>query len=444
MVRWRCELLVFTLLLAGFALRPAPSHAESPLDSISSPVRRPAPEQATWVGKIPIIHVGIAPQVAAVELSSSGAWRIGVVGKRRNAEEITAGGTWRFTADGTRLRVKDHMGSTRDAGDDTLFAYPAPQSGTPMRVNGQPYRGEMLVFAAGGGAITVVNVVDMESYLRGVVPSEIGRAGPDRIEAVKAQAVAARSYTLAHMDRWRPQGFDLFATAADQVYKGVKGEREDVDAALRATCGVVAVHEGEPIQAFYSSTCGGITAEPDEVWGRPPQAYLKARRDSARRTGEPFCAQSPFYRWTEHWSGTELERILKETLPSVIGARNPEAWGPLTDLRLRDRSRSRRVERLEIVFAKETFSVGGDQIRWILRRPGGDGLRSALLLSLDVDRARGRVKNVRISGAGFGHGVGLCQFGALGMARDGYDYREILHFYYKGIHLVRAYDRWPG
>ena len=95
-------------------------------------------------------------------------------------------------------------------------------------------------------------------------------------------------------------------------------------------------------------------------------------------------------------------------------------------------------------FEKKTFTVGGDDVRWILRRPGGGGLRSALLIDVDVDKSRGGVRKVRIKGAGFGHGVGMCQYGALGMARAGYDYRQILRFYYKGIRLVRAYDQWPG
>jgi stage II sporulation protein D len=392
---------------------------------------------------VPIVRVGIAPEVSSAALSSRGAWRIGTTGLRRASEEVAAGGGWEFSARGGHLHAKDQRGIVRDAGAETLYAYPAPHGGEPLRLNGQPYRGEMLIFAAAGG-ITVVNVVDIESYLRGVVPAEIGSSGPDRIEAVKAQAVAARSYTLAHLNRWRPRGFDVLATAADQVYQGINGERADVDQALRATYGIVAMHEGQPIEAFYSSTCGGTTAEPDEVWDRPSRGYLRTRWDRLRRGGESFCADSPFHRWTATWSGAELEKILKQTLPASIGAKDPGSWGALTDLKLKARSKSKRVAKLAIVFEKATFTIGGDQVRWILRQPGGQGLRSALLLDIDVDRSRGRVQTVRIKGAGFGHGVGLCQYGALGMARAGYDYRQILRFYYKGIRLVRAYDPWPA
>ncbi len=445
MAMWKCASLAFTFLLAGCGSPPAPPGTTfPPAESFSTSVQRPVPGSASAVGKVPIIHVGIAPEVAAAALTSRGAWRIGIVGQGRGAEQIPAGGTWKFSAHGDHLRVKDERGKARDAGADTLYAYPAPGSGEPMQANGKPYRGEMLVFAAGGDLVTVVNVVDLESYLRGVVPAEIGSSGPDRVEAVKAQTVAARSYTLAYLNRWRHRGFDLLPTASDQVYQGINGERSDVDEALRATCGVVAMHEDRPIEAFYSSTCGGTTAEPSEVWGRPARGYLKAHRDRRRKSDDYFCKDSPFFRWSETWSGAELEKILKETLPSRGGAPNPESWGALRDLRLKKKSKSRRVGELEIVFANETFSVGGDKVRWILRRPGGGGLRSALLLDIDVAKSRKGVRKVRIKGAGFGHGVGLCQYGALGMARAGYDYRQILRFYYKGIRLVRAYDQWPG
>jgi len=312
-----------------------------------------------------------------------------------------------------------------------------------VRIDGRAYRGEFLVFASGGGRITVVNVIDLESYLRGVLPAEIGGGGVDRIEAVKAQGVAARSYTLANLNRWRARGFDLLPTVEDQVYNGFSGERPDTDEALRLTSGIVALFDGRPIEAYYSSTCGGITAAPDEVWGRPSRPYLRATRDSRRKGESAFCSASPYHRWTETWDGDAMERILKSTLPSVLGEKNPERWGRLRDLKIAKRSKSLRVEELEIVFERKSLTIGGDKIRWIVRRPAGDGLRSALLTSVHVTKRKGRIGKVSIDGAGFGHGVGLCQMGALGMAKAGYDFKQIIRFYYKGVRLVRAYRAWP-
>ena len=440
-----CAILVIALLLAGCGPRLAPP-SDIPIStgSIREQESTRFPGSGKSTGDIPIIRVGIVPEVSSATISSRGAWRVSVVEQERASETVPGGATWTCSASQGLLNVTDHSGTTRSIGTDTLFAYPAGSSRHPLEVGNRSYRGEMLVFASDAGRVTVVNVLDLESYLRGVVPAEIGAAGPDRIEAVKAQTVAARSYTLAYLNRWRKRGFDLLSTNADQVYDGIGGERSDVDNALRQTCGVVAMHDGRPIEAFYSSTCGGTTAEPDEVWGRPGRDYLKARRDRRHKGDDYFCVRSPFHRWTETWSGTDLERILKGTLPSATGVANPASWGRLTDLKLKKKSKSRRTEKLEVVFQKKTFTIGGDEIRWIIKRSGGGGLRSALLIDVDVDRSKGRVSKVRIKGAGFGHGVGLCQYGALGMARAGYDYKQILRFYYKGIRLVRAYDQWPG
>ena len=394
-------------------------------------------------GPIPLVRVGVAPEVASASLHCDGAWSVGVIGGRGAIEEIPAGATWVAGAEGDRLNVRDHNGTMRGGAEDTLFFFPVSREKDAIEVDGHPYRGEMLVFAAGGGRITVVDVVDLESYLRGVLPAEIGGGGPDRIEAVKAQAVAARSYTLAYLNRWRTRGFDLLATVEDQVYRGVAGERVDTDAALAGTCGVIAMSEGRPIEAYYSSTCGGMTAAPDEVWSRPARSYLKIHRDVPDQGAKAFCSISPQHRWTEHWNGPELEKILKKSLPSVLRAKNPERWGRLRDLRLKSRSESLRVKEMEIVFEKRTFTTGGDGIRWILRKTDGGSLRSALILKVHTAKRKGRLTAVTIDGAGFGHGIGMCQYGAIGMALDGYDYRKIIEFYYHGARLVKGYDQWP-
>ncbi|MBD3162677.1 MAG: SpoIID/LytB domain-containing protein [Candidatus Eisenbacteria bacterium] len=431
----RGSALLIAFLLVGCASRPAPP----PADPDASPAREDPRSQ----GPIPLVRVGIAPDVSLAVLSADGAWAVGIMGRAGSAEAIPAGASLRFHARGGSLHL-DGLGTTRAIGSDTLYAYPKDRGSTRLSVGSTRYRGEMLVFASGEDRLTVVNVVDLESYLRGVVPAEIGRSGPERIEAVKAQAVAARTYTLANMSRWRSRGFDLLATVADQVYLGADGERADVDEAVRATTGVVALHEGRPILAYYSSTCGGITAGPETVWGKQARPYLKARRCRARRGADSFCAPSPYYRWIEVWDGPVLETILKRTLPGATGEGDPESWGRLVDLEIEKRSNDKRVEELEIRFEKRRITIGGDAIRWVLRRPDGGSLRSALLLEIQVEEKEGRANRVAVRGAGFGHGVGLCQYGAIGMARAGVDYLQILRFYYRGVRLVRAYRAWPA
>jgi len=395
-------------------------------------------------GRIPIVRIGIEPAVASARIGCDGPWKIGVMGGGGAIEDLPAGANWIFTAAGDLLRARDHRGLDRGGGRDTLFVFPGSKDGPPLSVDGKPYRGELLVYASGGDETTVVNILDIESYLRGVLPGEIGRGLDGGYEALKAQAVAARSYTLAQMNRWRARGFDLLATVDDQVYGGIESERPETDQAVSETCGVVALSDGAPIQAYYSSTCGGMTTTPEEVWGKSALPYLTAHRDAAGPGQEAFCAASPQHRWRETWTGPEIEKILRATLADVTGEKGADRWGPLKDLRLKRRSASYRVEDLEITFAKKRFDLGGDKIRWILRRPTGEPLRSAVVLKIEVARWKGRVTGVGIDGAGYGHGVGLCQMGALGMARAGYDYQRILRFYYRGTQLVRAYERCPA
>jgi stage II sporulation protein D len=260
---------------------------------------------------------------------------------------------------------------------------------------------------------------------------------------VKAQAVAARSYTLAYLNRWRARGFDLLCTVEDQVYLGAAGEKDAANRALKETCGIVGLCDGAPIEAYYSSTCGGMTATPQDVWGRPPRPYLKARRDSRGEGEKSFCSSSAYHRWTVVWDRAALEKILQAGIPAATGEKNPESWGMLRDLRLAKISDSHRVEALIVEFDKKSFTLKGDQVRWILRRPTGESLRSALILKIFLGKHKGRITEIKIVGAGYGHGVGLCQMGALEMAREGFDYQKILHFYYPGVRLARAYDRCP-
>jgi stage II sporulation protein D len=394
-------------------------------------------------GRIPIIRVGIVPEAFSATVSSDGPWRAGEIGGRIRIEEIPPGAAWTFTAKGDLLVIKDQAGRLRDGGQDTLFFYPAPGSQSFLRVEGKLYRGEVLVFASGGGRVTAVNMLDLESYLRGVLPAEIGSGGAKGFEAVKAQAVAARSYTLAYLNRWRARGFDMLCTVEDQVYLGVAGEKAAADRALKETCGVVGLCDGAPIEAYYSSTCGGMTATPEDVWGRPPRPYLKARRDSRGEGEESFCSGSSYHRWTEVWDRAALEKVLRATIPAATGEKNPESWGTLRNLRLAKVSDSRRVEALVVEFDKRSFTLKGDQVRWILRRPTGESLRSALILKISLQKHKGRITKIKIAGAGYGHGIGLCQMGALEMARQGFDYQKILHFYYPGVRVTHVYDQCP-
>jgi peptidoglycan hydrolase-like amidase len=163
-----------------------------------------------------------------------------------------------------------------ETGEDLAFATVVPaQAGEPLTVDSAPYRGLLQLRPADDGAIIVVNVLNLEDYLRGVVPNELSPEAFPQIEALKAQAVAARTYALRNRGQFRTRGYDLCATPACQVYRGRATEHPLSDQAVAETRGLVARYQGQPINALYTSTCGGHTEDGANMFEGTPTPYLK-------------------------------------------------------------------------------------------------------------------------------------------------------------------------
>jgi stage II sporulation protein D len=167
-----------------------------------------------------------------------------------------------------------------------ILGTPAPISfgsenepNTPVRLNGKPYRGRIEVFANNRGTLTVVNVLKMEDYVRGVVPNELSPGGYPQLEALKAQAVAARTYAMKNIGQFASQGFDLLPTTRSQVYRGYSSEHGFTNRAVAETSGMVATYKGEPIVAYYTSTCGGRTEDGENIFNEN-LPYLRGRECS--------------------------------------------------------------------------------------------------------------------------------------------------------------------
>lgn len=164
--------------------------------------------------------------------------------------------------------------------------------GAWIEIDGRPYRGFFEIAVNASNRLTVVNVVHVEDYLKGVVPAELSPAVYPELEAVKAQAVAARTYAARHRGQFGAEGFDICATPACQVYRGVAVEQEMSSEAVELTRSEILVYEGEPIDALYTSTCGGRTEDAENVFSRG-QPYLKSRSCYAERAATRLTASVP-------------------------------------------------------------------------------------------------------------------------------------------------------
>ncbi len=306
--------------------------------------------------------------------------------------------------------------------------------------NGKRWRGRFKVFLGPRGKLTVATRVRLETYLLGVVPGEIGALKDSLLEAGRAQAVAARSYSLFYRGRRGAEGFDLYSTVEDQVYGPVESERPLATRCVGTTAGLVALADGGPIRANYHATCGGMLAEAWEAWPTEARSYLVSHRDAGWGTGD-HCAAAPNFRWRETWTPEEFLANLTRFGPSQQVVLPPTGVGDLTDVRVLSRSRSGRVWQLVVSGTRSEALIPAYSIRQVLRRAGrADQILRSNLFKIDVERdATGRVTQVVASGAGSGHGVGLCQVGALAMARSGARAEEILQHYYTGVKLERLY-----
>ena len=313
-----------------------------------------------------------------------------------------------------------------------VVARPAT-AGSLIVWNGKQYRGELLIIAMDSGLL-VVNSLPMDSYLRGVVPLEIGNRTSAEMAAVQAQAVAARTYAYKHLNGTRR--FDMYATVQDQVYGGVGAEKTLPDSAIATTSDIVVLYNGQPITTPYHSTCGGSTAGVSEVWyDQPDQPYLRPVSDKIPGTNNYYCDPSPRFSWTQTYDAAGLKAVMEKYLANYTNA--PKAnLGRVTDIREQGRTASGRVAALTVQTESGSYTLRGNDIRFVLRDPKGAILNSTLF-SLSATTNGGEVSSLTLNGRGYGHGIGMCQWGAIGRARAGQNYRTILETYYPGTTIGR-------
>ncbi len=310
-----------------------------------------------------------------------------------------------------------------------------PDEAGIVRVNGREYRGEVALLRDRNG-VTVVNRVGIEAYLEGVVNAEMGTRGEAERTAVEAQAIVSRTYALRNLGRWREQGFDLRSSVADQAYAGVNAETAMGRAAVAATRGRVLTWQGELVDAFFFSTCGGRTARGTEIFRAADRPYLRSIEDIAP-DGSAYCSASPRFRWEERWSGAQLRATLQATLPEVMQL-PASSVDRVRNVEVTRTSGSGRAAELAIALDRENVRVDAPRIRLVLRPRPNELLRSNTI-ELTVRHEGGRVSELVVKGRGAGHGVGFCQWGAVGRARTGQNAAQILSAYYPGSAITRRY-----
>jgi stage II sporulation protein D len=264
--------------------------------------------------------------------------------------------------------------------------------------------------------------------------------------ALQAQAIASRTYALSHMpaeegqDRSSVTGkdgaraYDVSPRSSDQVYGGADAETAATDAAIASTRGLVLVYAGRVINALYHSTCGGSTAEASEVWRAAGQPYLQRVSDRIPGSERYYCDIAPRFRWTASLSSSQLDAAVGRYLARIGAGRSLDS-GSVTDVVAAARTPAGRVAVLDLRTDRGTVALRGNEMRTVLRQSGGEMLNSTYFSIQPEKDTRGALVRVLLEGRGYGHGVGMCQWGAIGRARAGQDYRSILQTYYPGAKL---------
>jgi len=286
------------------------------------------------------------------------------------------------------------------------------QSERPMRFNGREYPATLEVVRNGDG-LALVNELPLEEYVVGVLRAEAGEKWP--LEALRAQAVVARTYAAYHRMIAGAKPYHLVASTANQQYAGRVAAASPIWGAVRETAGQVLLWEGDLFPAFYHTESGGYTEDPRTVFAARNMPALKPVRCE-------FSAGSPHYFWALDVKLADLTEILRKNDVSV---------GSVTGVEVTERSPSLRASTITVHGSRGSARLRGNDFRRML---GYDTFKSTLFaVAVDGQAAH-------FSGRGYGHGVGMCQWGAKGMAEQGYTAKQILEFYYPGT-VLSTLDR---
>lgn len=289
-----------------------------------------------------------------------------------------------------------------------------PQGDGYIYIGDRWYQGQAILVPTNNG-ITAINYVPLEDYLASVVGGEVPANWP--AEALKAQAVAARSYALYKRRHQSNALYDLEDTTASQVYKGLESETNTTRHAVTSTEGQVLTYNNRIIEAVFHSSSGGHTENVEDVWSSP-RPYLVGVRD--------FDRGAPVFQWTEVFSQSDISNKISSV--GKVLSMTPERTTP-----------QGRVAAMRIEGSRGSKVIDGDELRRVL------DLRSSLFTVVpqygSSKSSNSAPISFQINGRGFGHGVGLSQWGSYFLALQGYNYRQILGHYYRNTTLAKIQPR---
>lgn len=349
-----------------------------------------------------IVRVRILYTKVATRVGCAGSFRYGP----RSGGSVLSNTSVKVRASGSAIVV----GSRRYKGD-VLFVPSDDQNS--ISINGRRFRGTLLFHPVGNSRYDVIEYLGLSEYLYGVLPKEVDATWP--LESLKAQAVVSRSYAVASKMARASERYDLSATVLDQVYGGQDVEKPDSNRAVDETRGDLLVDaEKKPVRAFFHAACGGRTDLPEYVWKTDPsQGVYGIVSDS------DYCEGYP----RQHWKLTMSLSALRDRMRRA-GLRIKS----IRDVTVMQKSPSGRSQIVLLTTSKGEIQVAGNRFRLAL---GPETLRSTFLTNVQVKK-----NHVYFEGLGWGHGVGLCQWGARGRALAGQTYQTILLAYYPKAELI--------
>jgi stage II sporulation protein D len=292
-----------------------------------------------------------------------------------------------------------------------------------VNINGRNYRGKIQI-SFSDGSINLINIVNIEDYVKGVLAKEmpIGK-NEENLEALKALAICIRTYALQRAKDGKVY-FDLYSDTRDQVYGGADAETQISNKAVEQTANLILLYKDSPAVVYYHSTCGGYTESSQNVFTQERIPYLSGIKDGS----DSYCKISPRFEWKETFN----KELVVERLKNYALLDNVDY--NLEEVNIMSRFDSGRVDELEFEITDEnrkshSIIVRGNEIRSVLRTADGKNILWSTMFDVSNER-----NNIVLIGNGFGHGVGLCQWGAIALSRMGWSYEEILEHYYPGTH----------